>query len=144
MYDTILFPTDGSPAAERLLEHVVPLAKLTDATVIVLYVVDTRVARAVGTSAREEVLSSLRDDAGRALARVTGELDGSGVDYVTEVREAHPHRGILHSAEENDVDVIVMGTRGADGDDRPGGVGSVTQRVVDSERRPVLVINVAR
>ena len=42
MYNTILYPTDGSPGSDAAAEHVQYLASTFDATVHVLHVVDTR------------------------------------------------------------------------------------------------------
>lgn len=142
MYDTILLPTDGSNAATATADHAIELAEHTGARVVVVSVVDTRVSTAVGDDTRADVLDSLQRDAERAVDRVAERLEAAGIDHETDVQRAHPHRGILFSAEEHDVDLIVMGTRGRQGDARGPGMGSVTQRVLDSERWPVLVINV--
>jgi len=39
MYDTIVYPTDGSDGAETVMDHVEDLANTYDATIHVLYVV---------------------------------------------------------------------------------------------------------
>jgi len=144
MYDTILVPTDGSAGTTKTLDHAIPIARAFDATVYVVYVIDTRVATAVGDDVRSDVTSSLRGDGQKALQRAAGRLEDADVAYETELREAHPHRGILFAAEDHDVDLIVMGTRGRGSDDRSAGMGSVTRRVLDSERWPVLAVNIRR
>jgi nucleotide-binding universal stress UspA family protein len=45
MYDDILVPTDGSRGANAGLDHGIEMATQWDATLHVLYVVDTRLAR---------------------------------------------------------------------------------------------------
>lgn len=144
MYDRILVPTDGSSGTEKVLDYAIPLAREFDASIRVLYVVDTRMGTAVGRDVRPDVVDSLRKDGERAIARARNRLEDSGVPFETEIREAHPHRGILFSAEENDVDLIVMGTRGRGSDGHGEGMGSVTRRVLDSERWPVLAVNIRR
>lgn len=146
MYDTILVPTDGSAGTDKTLDHAIPIAREFDATIHVVYVVDSRMSTVVGTDVRDDVMESLQRDGQRAIARVTDRLDTAGVPYETEIRNAHPHRGILFSAEEHDVDLIVMGTRGRGQASQRGssGMGSVTQRVLDSEQWPVLAVNIRR
>lgn len=142
MYDRILVPTDGSAATRTTLEHAIPIARAFEATIFVVYVVDSRMSTAVRGEVRNDLEASLREDGRRAIERAVDQLDGVDVPYETEVREAHPHRGIQFAAEEHDVDLIVMGTRGRGSDDRSEGMGSVTRRVLDSEQWPVLAVNV--
>jgi nucleotide-binding universal stress UspA family protein len=142
MYDRILLPTDGSAGTRTTIDHATSLAQDNDATVYVLYVVDRRLSLAAADDAENDVMESLERDGQRALERVGSALDEAGAEYETALREAVPHRGILSHAREKDVDVIVMGTHGKTGRDRLGNIGSVTQRVLDSEQWPVLVINV--
>jgi len=142
MYDRILLPTDGSAGTRATIDHAISLAQDNDATVYVLYVVDRRLSLAAADDAENDVMESLERDGQRALERVGAALDEADVEYETALREAVPHRGILSHAREKDVDVIVMGTHGKTGRDRLGNIGSVTQRVLDSEQWPVLVINV--
>ncbi|MFW5896384.1 MAG: universal stress protein [archaeon] len=142
MYDRILLPTDGSAGTRTTIDHAIALAQDNDATVYVLYVVDRRLSLAASKDAESDVMESLERDGKRAVERVGNLLEEADVEYETAIREAVPHRGILSHAREKDVDVIVMGTHGKTGRDRLGNIGSVTQRVLDSEQWPVLVINV--
>lgn len=142
MYDRILLPTDGSAGTKTTIAHATSLAQDNDAKVYVLYVVDRRLSLAASQDAERDVMESLERDGHHAVDRVGEALEEAGVKYETAIREAVPHRGILSHAREKDVDIIVMGTHGKTGRDRLGNIGSVTQRVLDSEQWPVLVINV--
>ena len=142
MYDRILLPTDGSAGTRPTIEHAISLAENNGATVYVLYVVDRRLSLAASKDTESDVMESLERDGRHAVERVANELEEAGISYETAIREAVPHRGILSYAREKDVDIIVMGTHGKTGRDRLGNIGSVTQRVLDSEQWPVLVINV--
>lgn len=142
MYDRILLPTDGSAGTKTTIDHATSLAQDNDAKVYVLYVVDRRLSLAASQDAERDVMESLERDGHHAVDRVGDALEEAGVKYETAIREAVPHRGILSHAREKDVDIIVMGTHGKTGRDRLGNIGSVTQRVLDSEQWPVLVINV--
>lgn len=53
-----------------------------------------------------------------------------------------PHRVILDYADEHGADVVVMGTHGRTGRDKLTSLGSVTERVIENAKRPVLVVHI--
>lgn len=163
MYDTILYPTDGSDSARAALTNVRDLSATYDAAVHVLHVVDTTyAARGIGDNPNRESSPGMVGDPegaatpmggdrdaskearakatayGRELVRdVARRLDGSDT-YVT-VRGGDPSQVIPDYAEEYDVDIVVMGTRGKSGVERYV-VRSVTESVLRSADVPVLAI----
>lgn len=136
MYDRILIPTDGSTEAEDALEHTVELAAAFDAMVHGLYVVDTERYGDIGHfEPFEERLTKLGRE---ALATVERTASAHDVEVVTELRTGTVHREINDYCAEHDIDVVVMGPRGRSKLDRLL-VGSVTERVVRTADRPVIV-----
>ncbi|KTG14280.1 universal stress protein [Haloferax profundi] len=140
MYEDILVPTDGSPGTMQAIEHALELAG-ADSTVHVLSVVDQRVYLAAGGDQQDAVIQALRDDAVDAVEKCAAECKDK-CDTTTAVREGVPHRVILEYADEHDVDVVVMGTHGRTGRDKLTSLGSVTERVVENAKRPVLVVHI--
>lgn len=67
----------------------------------------------------------------------TGELPA--VKFTTEVDEGVPEEVIVEYAKENNPEMIIMGTRGADTKEKQL-IGSVTAEVLDSCRRPVFTV----
>lgn len=143
MYDDILLPTDGSSGTAEALEHALAVAKDRDATVHGLYVLDTRLTRAAADDARDDLVENLETEGTAALDDVRDELDAAGVEAVTQTVEGVPHREILAYAEDQNVDLIVMGTHGRTGPDRIAHLGSTTDRVVKNGDHPVLVVDIA-
>lgn len=163
MYDTILFPTDGSDGAAAALDHARDLASLCGATVHVLHVVETAHGFGmVGDHQREdgpgmvgdhhgddaygmvgsqptpeEARDELTEQAQEFVERTASEFDG--VETTGTVRFGDPHRIILDYATDNDVDCIVMGTHGRTGLDRYL-IGSVAERVVRLSDVPVVTV----
>ncbi|WP_411963001.1 universal stress protein [Haloferax sp. YSMS24] len=140
MYEDILVPTDGSDGTGRAIEHALELAG-PDSKIHVLSVVDQRVYLAAGGDQQDAVIQSLRDDAVDAVELCVAECEGK-CETTTAVREGVPHRVILEYADEHDVDVVVMGTHGRTGRDKLTSLGSVTERVVENAKRPVLVVHI--
>ncbi|WP_380675937.1 universal stress protein [Salinigranum sp. GCM10025319] len=140
MYDTVLFPTNGSDGAEVALAHALELARQYDAEIHVLFVVNTAYA---GSGAVEATtVESLRGAGDRVVAETVERITDDGVAAVGEVRDGDPYREILDYADESDCDVIVMGTHGRRGLDRYL-LGSVTEKVVRASDVPVLTVRLS-
>jgi nucleotide-binding universal stress UspA family protein len=138
MYRRILLPTDGSPGTERAVDHALDLAERYDAALHVLYVVDTN---ALPLDARaEHVFEYLTEEGLLAEEQIVERAEDRGVETVVSgVREGSPHEVILEYVEDNDIDLVVMGTHGRRGLDRYL-LGSVTERVVRTADVPVLTV----
>lgn len=138
MYDRILLPTDGSPAAEAAIEHALDIASRYDATIHALFVVDSGAYSTLEAGA-EIVLEALETEGERAVERVADLAEEAGVDCETRVVSGTTYRTIREYVTENDVDLVVMGTHGRRGIDRYL-LGSVTERVVRTADVPVLTV----
>jgi nucleotide-binding universal stress UspA family protein len=138
MYDAILFATDGSDAAAAALDHAITAAEAHGATLHVLSVADERLALAAddtGTT-RED----LNERASEAVEDAADRATSDGVDVVTAVRTGVPFREIIADAEDEAVDLVVVGTHGREGREKRVNMGSTAERVVNQAERPVLVV----
>ena len=136
MYQDVLVPTDGSPAAGRAIDHAIAIADRFDATVHGLYVF---VEGPYGSLEQEDVRAEADANAERALDHLTREARRRGVEVKTANRRGTPDEEILAFADETDVDMIVMGTAGRSGLNRVL-VGSVTEYVVRNATVPVVTV----
>lgn len=138
MYDRILLASDGSPEATNAVEYGFKLAAAFDADVDLLSVVDPEVwsvDRLPDDDPRGD--TTLEDVEADALEKL-GELGDSSFDLVVqrEVRRGTPFREIVAQAENRDVDLVVLGSRGAGG----SGFGSTSERVVAWTSTPTVVV----
>ncbi|SEO23728.1 Nucleotide-binding universal stress protein, UspA family [Halogranum amylolyticum] len=138
MYSTILFPTDGSETTDALVDHVAALADWQDATVHVLYVVDDRAFLTLSDDLVGDVAAELDAEGREVTDTAAALLRQAGVDVVADVRTGSPSDEILGYVEENGVDLVMMGTRGADF--RRNMLGSAAQRVVTAAPVPVMTV----
>ena len=132
----VLVPVDFSDTARHAFDAARSLAAETDASVTVLYVVEPLPAiyYAADISSRFELDGELQ---GRVQASLR---DWAGVEVDRwVVAEGPPAQEILRVADDEQADLIVMGTRGRTGLDHVL-VGSVTEKVCRFARTPVLVI----
>ncbi|MGB9987677.1 universal stress protein [Salarchaeum japonicum] len=143
LYDRVLVPTDGSAETRRAVEHAVSLAAEHDATLHAVYVVNTATFASLGAETTTEGVSDLLADEGEdALDAVAEVASEAGVPVERVLLNGTPSREIVRYAEDNDIDLIVMGTHGRGGIDRLL-LGSVAEKVVRSSQVPVLTVRVA-
>jgi len=140
MYEQILVPTDGSQEAAKATEHAIELADAFDATIHSLYVINLPNApRTLQIMDDEEETRQQYEEYGR---RVTGEVcdtaDEVGVDCAAALRSGSPHEQIVEYADQEGIDLIVMGTgyRGRIG----ALLGSTAEKVVRTSPVPITTI----
>ncbi|WP_436932194.1 universal stress protein [Halosimplex halobium] len=137
MYDDILFPTDGSDAAETALDAAIAAADAHDATLHVLYVADTNQPSLANVQG--QVRDVLEGEGRDIVEEAAGKARRAGVETVDEVVQGGPSRTICDYVDDRGIDLVVMGTRGSRDIERII-LGSVTERVVRNSVAPVLVV----
>jgi len=141
MYEEILVPTDGSGPAQTAIDHAVTLAGLCDARIHGLFVTDSGTVEKIDgkyPQSADDVESVGAD----AIEELNTRAAAEGVETVTRITGGTAHEEVVRYAEENDIDVIVMGTRGRQGVERYL-LGSVTERVVRTAEQAVLTVDEA-
>lgn len=141
MYGRILIPTDGSQEIDAVAEHAVGLAEGFDAELHVLSVVDETAYASIPQDARDQIRDGLEADGSDATKSVAERAVERGIDVTRELRWGNPPAAILVYGEENDIDLVVMGTHGRTGYERYL-LGSVAEKVVRASRRPVMTVYV--
>jgi nucleotide-binding universal stress UspA family protein len=136
MFDTLLFPTDGSDGADAGLDFALDVAAARDATLHLLSVADT--SRSVVERAGDDA-GPLEANADDVVSAAASRARDRGVDATTEVRRGEPYREICDYAAELGVDAVVVPTRGRRGLERYL-LGSTTERVVRRSDVPVLTL----
>ncbi len=153
MFTKILVPVDGSKYALDAAQYAVGIAKLARAKVVALHVVhlptyDFTYSGSEGASPVSiptPLPMVLTEDEKKAAKRIVDEVkelgDKAGVEVETHILERHPSvpDAIIQFAEQNGVDLIIMGTKGKTAI-RRFLLGSVTESVVHHAHCPVLVV----
>lgn len=136
MYTKILVPVDGSEHALRATEEAIRLAS-TAATIELLYVADAE-------KARQEMLHASSPDAlllarRQLLAPFEARVQAAGIAVKTTILKGVPGPTIVVYANEQDVDVVVIGSRGLNTLQEMV-LGSVSHKVMKRVQCPVLVV----
>ncbi|MFO8110178.1 MAG: universal stress protein [Thermoplasmata archaeon] len=130
MFEKVLLATDFSPAYERLIKCVSELKEIGTKEVLMTWVVN---ARSAGTSAgeyRENHLNKLKEKG--------DELQEIGLKVFYEAPIGFPSQEICLMAQEREVDLIVIGSRG-ERTIRDMFLGSTTSNVIRITKVPTLV-----
>lgn len=131
MYSKILLPVDGSDLSRQAIPHAAALAKLSQAEVVALQVVDSEaqmISQASGITIEplpagqitveiaREAVGAQRTVAQENLDAVRQELLAQGVAKVsTEIRQGSPGEAIVEAVAEFGCDVVVIATHGRSG-----------------------------
>lgn len=137
MFQRILVPVDGSDRADRAAEYALELAERHNSQLYALYVIDTQVYGEPALSSTESVLTDLEDRGSEVLSDIAERAEYRAIDVTTRRCHGDPASKILEYAEDNDIDVIVMGAQGTTHRDA---VGSIASRVLRESSQPVLTV----
>ncbi len=142
-YKHILIGTDGSELMETVYEHCAYLARLTNATVHIAYVLDIAGFASIPIDSTWENMYDVLLDEGKAItenAKKAVISHGIGkAAIMTAVLQGHPSDELNTYVENNAIDLIVIGTHGRRGLDRLL-IGSVADKVIRGAKVPVLVV----
>jgi universal stress protein A len=132
----ILFPTDFSPFGQEALHWATSLARDSGATIIIIHVEEPPMAYG-GGEMYIGVEEGDREELRRALVQVVP--TDHNVPFEHKLLVGDPASAIVETAENEDADLIVMGTHGRTGLTRLL-MGSVAEAVVRKAKCPVLTV----
>jgi nucleotide-binding universal stress UspA family protein len=142
----LLVPLDCSPRAECILPLATALARAHGAEIILAHVVpEPEMPRRLPPSGDDVAVAAALTERNRVEAeRYLGELRDRLVEQHLRVRirivvSSHRARAIRAMAEEAGVDLVMVSAHGRTGDPNER-YGSVTARLLEHDRRPILVL----
>jgi nucleotide-binding universal stress UspA family protein len=143
MYDRLLLPIDTSAGVDQAIEHAIDAAQRYEATLHLLFVVDTDTYSSYTGDEYVHEFEGLEDaleQAGEdAIESTRTRATEAGVETVTVVRHGVPHEEILRYADDADIGLLVIGSKHRSSEYRRL-LGSVAERVVRMGERPVTVV----
>ena len=137
-FNKILVAYDGSTHSEHALELAIKIAAGSDTVIGLVYSYD-KVPAFLGDSDYETLASKAALRAQELVSQVATRLAERGVVVATNVLQGPAANAILHVAEVEQYDLIVMGSRGLS-DWQGALLGSISHRVLHHAQVPVLIV----
>lgn len=143
MFQRILLPTDGSPAALDAADQLAALLhdnKETRVTIAVVIAPTDPRSSDMEADIVERQNASMRRSAQRALDATAARIAKAGVRHTTRLLEGDPVSKVIVHEARTGYDLIAMGSRGMGMDEQDHHyIGSVAERVIRRAGLPVLV-----
>jgi nucleotide-binding universal stress UspA family protein len=133
----ILVGYDGSVQAEKAVDVALSLAQCLDATVLLFAV--ARPPEPATSVELEAVLDDAREHYEEGFARVRTKAQQHEVKLETDIAVGHPAEQIIHRAEVDGIDLVILGRRGMSLFERLI-LGSISARVLRYAHCPVMVV----
>lgn len=137
---TLLFPTDFSENSLNALRYTLRFARVSSSRVIIL---NTYAVPHSHAGMLKSIKDIMKNDAEDGLKEVQQKIDeenlAEGIEYETLIREGNLVGQVKYVSEKSNVDLIIMGTKGASGIEGVL-IGSNTVDVVKNVKIPVLAI----
>jgi len=133
----ILLPTDFSDNADKACDIAFKLAAYNNGTVSILHAYDLPYSdRSMSTSLLEVMKENAEKNMANFAQKVKEKYSGK---FKTTVRLGNPIRLIHDQSEQEDIELVVMGTKGASGIEEVL-IGSNAASVIQNTNKPVLII----
>jgi nucleotide-binding universal stress UspA family protein len=134
----MLIGYDGSPQSEKAVELAFSLAECIDSTVLILAV--ARPPEPATSVELEAVLDDAREHYEEGFKKIMEKARAHDLDVKTDMAVGHPGEQIIHRAEKDGIDLIILGRRGRSMISRMM-LGSVSERVLRYAHCPVMVVH---
>lgn len=140
MFQKIVVAVDGSEISQKAFEVALSEAKMWNAALHLIYVVETSRFSSLPMDNTMEVIYSLLEKEGQEIFETsTARAAAEGISLVTHLKDGHAGTEIIALAEELQADLIVIGSRGKSGIDRLL-LGSVSTHVVQDSKCTTMVV----
>ena len=141
MYHRMLVPLDGSELSEVVFPYAKELAGRLGLDVVLLHVHSPEESNTVSLHRAyiEHKAELIKHESQEVQDKVGGEPGGTGVRVWGELAVGYPAEEILRFADEKDIDLILMATRGRSGI-RRWVMGSVADKVLRAAKVPVWLV----
>jgi nucleotide-binding universal stress UspA family protein len=140
VFTNILVAMDGSEASQRALSQAVDLAKLCNAKLHTIYVVETGLFSSLPMEGTVEIMYSVLEKEGEeVMERAKKYATEKSITVITHMKQGHAGSEILALAEEEKSDLIIVGSHGKSNTDRLL-IGSVSTFVVTHSTVTTMVV----
>ncbi|MCT1902791.1 universal stress protein [Oceanobacillus sojae] len=139
----ILVAYDGSDLSRKAVEEAKKQVKLAEDAVLHVVTVISNGGPTVNVALARSFMNDLAEEARPAIESIREELEGAGIackaDILMDYTFRNPASQLIDYAKENEIELIVLGSRGLGGVGRFF-LGSVSSQIVHQAQCKVLVV----
>jgi len=140
VFTNILVAVDGSDASQRALVRALDEAKVWNAKLHILYVVETGLFSSLPSDNTVEIMYRVLEKEGTSvLERAKKFVGEKGITATTHMKQGHAGSEVIALADQEKADLIVVGSLGKSQTDRLL-IGSVSMFVVSHSRVTTMVV----
>jgi nucleotide-binding universal stress UspA family protein len=139
MFDKILVPLDGSPLAETVLPHVVALARIYDAHIHLLRVLDPQGDPNLPGSSDPLEWQIIKAEANNYLKGITERLKEVDLHPEFHIMEGSAAESVLEYCTDQDNNLIILSSHGQSGISG-WNVSSVVQKIILRARTSIMIV----
>ncbi len=138
----VMLAVDGSEGSARAATVALEVAEMTKSKLFIVHVIPTSVVKQfslMSDANPDEILHKYETKGKKLLDGYKGAAEDYKVEVELILEKGSPSERIILQAKELEVDLVVIGSEGAEGALRSG-VGSAAERVMLGSPSPVLVV----
>jgi nucleotide-binding universal stress UspA family protein len=140
VFTNILIAIDGSDASQRALARAVDEARVWNAKLHVLYVVETGLFSSLPSDNTVEIMYRVLEKEGTTvLERAKNYAAEKGITVTTHIKQGHAGSEVIALADQEKADLIIVGSHGKSQADRLL-IGSVSTFVVSHSKVTTMVV----
>lgn len=140
VFSDILVAVDGSDASQRALVRAVEEAKVWNARLHIVYIVETGLFSSLPADNTVEIMYRVLETEGNTVLENARKFAAAkSVTAITYVKQGHAGSEIVALAEKEKADLIIVGSHGKSQTDRLL-IGSVSTHVVSHSRVTTMVV----
>lgn len=137
VFQHILVGFDGSQQAKKAADTAIGLARDLDAKILLLAV--ARPPEPATSVELNAVLDDAREHYEEAFVPIRSAAKNADVELQTDIVVGHPAEQIIHRAEQDKIDLVILGRRGTSMFEK-WILGSISERVLRYAHCPVMVV----
>lgn len=146
-YQNIMVPYDGSTYSQKALKMAIEMASAFDSMVYLMNVVDITAVSPPGQihsketrKTLDQIKNSIKNSAESYLRKIQENYKDSGVIIKGFVLEGDITGELLRSIQDNNIDLVIIGSRGLSGISKIKTLGSVSRKVSELAKCPVVIV----
>jgi len=140
MFSNLLVALDGSEASQRALIRAVDEAKLWNAKLHAIYIVETGLFSSLPYDNTVEIMYRVLEKEGEAILERAKKFGAeNGVTVISHMKQGHAGSEVIALAEREKSDLIVVGSHGKSNTDRLL-IGSISTFVVTHSKATTMVV----